>query len=90
MTEAVRKLDELLEGFATEIEAFLNGSPNLKLKNLAAAEEAGLDPDAIANLADSWGRAEELRAKREIEAAPKPSLRAAAPHCVEGASASKR
>jgi hypothetical protein len=75
MTEAVRKLDELLECFATEIEAFLNGGPNRKLKHLEEAEEAGLDPDAIANLADSWGKAEGLRVQREIEAAPKPKAK---------------
>jgi hypothetical protein len=38
------RLDELLERFASEIEGFLNGGPNLKQKHLEEAKEAGLDP----------------------------------------------
>jgi hypothetical protein len=75
MTEVARKQDELLDFFATEIEAFLNGGPNRKLKHLEEAEEAGLDPDAIANLADSWGKAEGLRVQREREAEAKPKAK---------------
>jgi hypothetical protein len=67
MSEVAHKLDALLERFASEIEAFLNGGPNLKQKHLEEAEEAGLDPDAIANLTDSWDKAE---ATHSVEAPP--------------------
>jgi len=67
MTEVARNLDERLERFASEIEGFLNGGPNLKHKRLKEAEEAGLDPDAIATLVDSWDKAEKAKARREAE-----------------------
>jgi hypothetical protein len=70
MTEVAHKLDRLLERFAGEIEAFLNGGLDLRQKHLEEAERAGLDPEGIANLADSWDKAEALRAKREVEAPP--------------------
>jgi hypothetical protein len=67
MTEVARKLDALLERFASEIEAFHNGGPELKREHLKEAGEAGLDADGIANLADAW---DEAIAKREVASPP--------------------
>ena len=51
-----------LSRFASEIEGFLNGGPNLKQKHLEEAKEAGLDPDAIANLNSGCSGSDRSRA----------------------------
>jgi hypothetical protein len=57
MTEVAHRLDALLERFASEVEAFLNGGVYLRERHLEQAELAGLDPEQIANLAETWDNA---------------------------------
>jgi hypothetical protein len=74
--QEVAYVDRLLERFAAEIEAFHNGGPDLGKKHLEEAERAGLDPEQIANLADTWNSA---RAKREARVQSPPLQPAQAP-----------
>ena len=77
MSEVARKLTavDLLERFAKDIEAFHRGGSNLKARHLQLVDELGLPETAAAKWKEKveveWDEAEQLKAKRRVEARPK-------------------